>query len=142
MENNNSTLYDNPLKEAIRNKTHYGLTIYIHILRLYNPDEVLHLSGRDCGIYQNPFNANKKTLHIFIHKPNPTKTMSPEYARHADTESAIPDGDAFDFAELHYKQQGDELLQTLQKSWTKYYEIRKLTLFDFVENKQIEAEPQ
>ena len=31
-----------------------------------------------------------------------------------------------------------DYIQTLQKSWTKYYEIRKLTLFDFVENKQIE----
>ena len=33
-----------------------------------------------------------------------------------------------------------DYIQTLQKSWKKYYEIRKLTLFDFVENKQIEAE--
>jgi len=32
-------------------------------------------------------------------------------------------------------------IQTLQKIWSKYYEIRKLTLFDFIENKQIEADP-
>jgi outer membrane protein TolC len=32
-----------------------------------------------------------------------------------------------------------DYIQTLQKNWTKYYEIRKLTLFDFIENKQIEA---
>ena len=32
-----------------------------------------------------------------------------------------------------------DYIQTLQKSWKKYYEIRKLTLFDFVENKQIEV---
>jgi len=34
-----------------------------------------------------------------------------------------------------------DYIQTLQRSWAKYYEIRKLTLFDFIENKQIEAEP-
>jgi hypothetical protein len=33
-----------------------------------------------------------------------------------------------------------DYIQTLQKSWTKYYEIRKLTLFDFIENKNIEVE--
>ena len=33
-----------------------------------------------------------------------------------------------------------DYIQTLQKSWTKYYEIRKLTLFDFIENKSIEVE--
>ena len=35
-----------------------------------------------------------------------------------------------------------DYIQTLQKIWTKYYEIRKLTLFDFIENKQIETEPE
>jgi len=33
-----------------------------------------------------------------------------------------------------------DYIQTLQKSWTKYYEIRKLTLFDFIEKKQIEVD--
>jgi outer membrane protein TolC len=32
-------------------------------------------------------------------------------------------------------------IQALQKSWSRYYEIRKLTLFDFIGNKKIEAEP-
>ena len=105
-----------PSKEAILRKTHYGLGIYSHILRSYYPDEiVLRLVGRDCGLCRNLFNSNKKTLHIFIHKTNPQKTLSPEYARHTDTENAIPAGDAFDFAEHHYKQQGEELLQTLNK---------------------------
>ena len=34
-----------------------------------------------------------------------------------------------------------DYIQTLQKIWTKYYEIRKLTLFDFIEKKTIEVEP-
>jgi len=103
-------------KEEILNKTHYGLNIYSHILRLYYPDDVvLRLVGRDCGLCRNPFNSNKETLHIWIEKTDHKNTLSAEFARHEDSENAIPAGDAFSFAELHYKQQGDELLQTLNK---------------------------
>ncbi|KAA6303269.1 MAG: hypothetical protein EZS26_000538 [Candidatus Ordinivivax streblomastigis] len=103
-------------KESILSKTHYGLTIYSHILRLYYPDDVvLHLVERDCGLCRNPFNLDKETLHIWIEKTDPTNVMSAEFACHEDNENAIPAGDAFRFAELHYKQQGDELLQTLNK---------------------------
>ena len=104
------------IRESILNKTHYGLGIYSHILRLYYPDEVvLRLVGRDCGLCRNPFNANKKTLHVFIEKSKPTNALSAEFARHEDSENAIAAGDAFDFAELHYKQNCEELLQTLNK---------------------------
>ena len=104
-------------KESILRKTHYGLSIYRHILRLYYPDEVvLRLVGRDCELCRNPFNANKETLHIFIKKErilyNP---YDREFAIHEDKENAIPAGDAFTFAALHYNQQGEELLQTLNK---------------------------
>ena len=54
-------------KEAILSKTHYGIGIYAHILRLYYPgDTVLSLSGRTCSPTKNPFNADKSTLNIFI----------------------------------------------------------------------------
>ena len=33
-----------------------------------------------------------------------------------------------------------DYIQTLQKIWTKYYEIRKLTLFDFIEGKHVEVD--
>jgi len=104
-------------KESILNKTHYGLKIYSHILRLYYPDEVvMRLVERDCGLCRNPFNSNKKTLHIFIEKENILgNAFDKEFARHRDSENAIPAGDAFGFAELHYKQSGNELLQTLNK---------------------------
>ena len=104
-------------RENILNKTHYGLNIYSHILRLYYPDTVvMRLLGRDCGLCRNPFNSNKKTLHIYIHKERVLcSALDKETARHEDTENVIPAGDAFDFAALHYKQQGDELLQTLNK---------------------------
>ena len=103
-------------KEAILNKTHYGTGIYAHILRLYYPNEVvMTIKGRDCGIVRNPFNSNKETLHIWIEKTDTSNALSAEHARHEDTQNAIPTGDAFDFAELHYKQNGDELLQTLNR---------------------------
>ncbi len=38
-----------------------------------------------------------------------------------------------DNAQLNY-------IEALQKSWTQYYEIRKMTLYDFVKDKKIEAE--
>ena len=104
-------------KEAILNKTHYGSNIYCHILRIYYPNEiVMKMVGNDCGICRNPFNSNKKTLHIFIYRERVTgSALEKGFARHEDTENAIPAGDAFDFAVLYYKQQGDELLQTLNK---------------------------
>lgn len=151
-------------KDIILSKTHYGLTIYSHILQLYYPDEVvLRLVERDCGLCRNPFNSDKETLHIWIEKTDPTNATSnelsckreqnstddkpsaielariaevrkrkpeansfevmpsaadnarSEFACHQDTSNTIPAGNAFDFAELHYKQQGNELLQTLNK---------------------------
>jgi hypothetical protein len=86
-------------------------------LRLYYPDDVVFtLVGRDCGLCRNPFNANRETLHIFIEKENILGTVfDKQFARHRDSENAIPAGDAFGFAELHYKQSGDELLQTLNR---------------------------
>ena len=98
-------------------KTHYGIGIYSHILRLYYPDQtVLYLSGRTCFPTKNPFNTDKSTLNIFIYKENILgNALDKETVRHEDNENAIPAGDAFDFAELHYKQSGDELLQTLNR---------------------------
>ncbi len=109
-------------KEAILSKTHYGIGIYAHILRLYYPGEtVLSLSGRTCSPTKNPFNADKSTLNIFIEKETVLgNALDKEFARHSDSENAIPAGDAFDFAELHYKQSGDELLQTLNRDMNLY----------------------
>ena len=119
-------------KEAILSKTHYGIGIYAHILRLYYPDQtVLSLSGRTCLPTKNPFNADKPTLNIFIYKENIVgNALDKERARHSDSQNAIPTGDAFDFAELHYKQSGDELLQTINNEM--YLHIGEK--FDFYAN--------
>lgn len=92
-------------KESILKKTHYGLNIYAHILRCYYPEQiVLSISGRTCAPARNPFNSDKPTLFIEVKK---------NMAVHRDSENAIPAGDVFSYAELHYKQSGDELLQIL-----------------------------
>ncbi len=104
-------------KLAILSKTHYGIGIYAHILSIYYPNQtVLSLSGRTCLPAKNPFNADKPTLNIFIEKENVLgNAWDKEYAVHYDEENAIPAGNAFDFAELHYKQSGNELLQIINK---------------------------
>ena len=127
-------------KEAILSKTHYGIGIYAHILRLYYPDQtVLSLSGRTCSPTKNPFNADKPTLNIFIHKENIVgNALDKERARHSDSQNAIPTGDAFDFAELHYKQSGDELLQTINKEMNLHIGEK----FDFYTNRNKIDYPQ
>lgn len=122
----------NVSKEAILSKTHYGIGIYTHILRSYYPNQtVLSLSGRTCLPTKNPFNADKPTLNIFIFKENVLdNALDREFARHEDSENAIPAGDAFDFAELHFKQSRDELLQTINKEMN----LRIGEKFDFYAN--------
>lgn len=104
-------------KQAILDRTNYGINIYAHILREYFPDDevVMHISGRDCGLCRNPFADGASTLHIWIEKSNPADALSAEFARHSANDNSIPDGDVFSFAELHYHQSGDELLTTLNR---------------------------
>ena len=95
-------------KQQILSETHYGLDIYAHILREYYQSEtVLSISGRTCAPARNPFNADKPTLLVVI---------VDNEARHSDADNAIADGNAFDFAELHYKLRDNELLQTLNRN--------------------------
>jgi hypothetical protein len=127
-------------KEAILSKTHYGIGIYAHILRLYYPDQtVLSLSERTCSSAKNPFNTNKPTLNIYIEKETIlNNACDKEHAMHYDKENAIPAGDAFDFAELHYKQSGDELLKTLNKEM----DLNIGEKFDFYKNRNPNTEIQ
>ena len=121
-------------------KTHYGIGIYVYILRSYYPEQtVLSLSGRTCLPTKNPFNADKPTLNIFIYKENILENaLDREFARHDDSENAIPAGDPFDFAELHYKQSGNELLQTLNKEMNLHIGEK----FDFYKNRIANVEIQ
>src|SRR5690606_32820172 len=88
-------------KEAIIDKTHYGLKIYAYILKQYYPESVLSLKGRDCGITRNPFNGGKTTLQINI---------IDNVARHYDTQLKDFAGDVFDFAYYHFKVLDEQVL--------------------------------
>ena len=108
-------------KEAILNKTHYGLNIYSHVLGQYYPgNAVLSLSGRDCQPTKNPFNDNKPTLKIQIVN---------NCAEHYDLENSISKGDAFDFAALHYNLQDEELNEKLNEEL--YLRIGKQSVIRF-----------
>lgn len=94
-------------EKDILDLTHYGLHIYSHILRVYYPNEtVVHLSGKECSPAKNPFNENKLTL----------KLINVDWVfLYSDTELPNLKGNPFDFAELHYKINGTELLEKLNE---------------------------
>lgn len=104
-------------KQNILSKTHYGLQIYAHILQEAFPADpvVIHLQGRDCGLCRNPFSSGSRTLHIYIHKQDPTNQLSPETAMHKDTTHTIPPGNSLLFAQHYYQLQGKALLQHLNR---------------------------
>jgi hypothetical protein len=96
------------IKESdILGKTHYGLHIYAHILQHYYPDEtVIKLSGKQCLPAKNPFNANRQTL--LLNNVDWVFLFS-------DAELPGFKGNPFDFAGLHYKLSGQELLERINK---------------------------
>lgn len=81
-------------REAILSKTHYGLKIYAYVLKQYNPNVVLSLKGRDCGITCNPFNGGRESLRIHI---------DGVIATHKDVELQNFKSDVFEFAQYHFK---------------------------------------
>ncbi len=106
---------NNLTRQAILSKTSYGLNIYAHILRQFFPvDEVLiKVAGRECGVCRNPFDNGNRSLRIWIEKEEPGKVMSPEWACHRDLSGAVPEGDCFDFARMHYHLDGQPLYRRI-----------------------------
>lgn len=95
-------------KEAILGKTHYGIKIYAYVLRQYYPgNTVLSLSGRVCQPTKNPFNGNAVSLMVSI---------VDNVAIHTDANDPNFKGDAFDFAQLHFKKEGNELLKAIDET--------------------------
>lgn len=93
-------------KEIIR-LTHAGSNIYAHILRLYYPNEiVLEQSGHRCKPAKNPFNEDKRTLDIY---------EKDGVFCFQDTDLYNLNGSPLDFASLHYKLKGQDLMQRLVK---------------------------
>ena len=105
-------------REAILDKTHYGLKIYAYVLRQYYPNTaVLSVKGRDCGITRNPFNGGKETLRIHI---------DGIIATHRDTELEAFKGDVFDFAQYHFRiTDEEELFQKINKELHLNLEVKE-----------------
>jgi len=105
-------------REAILDKTHYGLKIYAYVLRQYYPNQtVLSVKGRDCGITRNPFNGGKETLRIHI---------DGIIATHRDTELEAFKGDVFDFAQYHFRITDEEkLFQKINKELHLNLEVKE-----------------
>lgn len=93
-------------EREILDQTHYGFKIYALVLRHYYPEQtVLSLSGKHCQPARNPFRENKCTLLI---------VQNGYTFEHTDSEDPNFKGNAFDFATLHYKVEGELLYQKLQ----------------------------
>ena len=105
-------------REAILEKTHYGLKIYAYVLRQYYPKQtVLSLKGRSCGITRNPFNGGKETLRVHI---------DGVIATHRDTELEEFKGDVFDFAQYHFRKTNEqELFQKINQELHLNLEIQE-----------------
>ncbi|MCW3785488.1 BT4734/BF3469 family protein [Plebeiibacterium sediminum] len=117
-------------EQAILDKTNYGLNIYSHILRVYYPNEVvLRLSGKQCSPAKNPFNKNKLTL----------KLINVDWVfLYSDLEKDDFKGNPFEFAALHYKLTGNELLEKLNEEM----HLRIGEQWDFYGNKNLPELPE
>lgn len=78
----------------------------------------------------------------------PGKATSAEWALHKDLDGAIPDGDAFSFAALHYHQEGDELLETINQEMflhigeeRSFYSVRKYAQMKDLPTKEPKKRP-
>ncbi|HEY3369347.1 MAG TPA: BT4734/BF3469 family protein [Prolixibacteraceae bacterium] len=94
-------------KIEILKKTMHGLNIIGHVLcEYYRNSIVLELVGNETKPARNPFNADKVTLVL---------SLNEDRFCYRDTELPEFHGDPFDFAALHYKMQGDELLEKINQ---------------------------
>lgn len=101
-------------KEMILNKTNYGLNIYAYILRCFYPDETVINSVFQENInLKNPFTKDSTTL--CIRKTNGS-------SNHWDTIDTDFTGDCFDFAELYYNLNGQDLLIKLNNEMNLHIE--------------------
>lgn len=78
-------------RENVIRDTHYGTTVYTHILRSFYPDETLmYVKGDECGWVKNPWDNSRQSLHIWMEKiPNGTR-LPDRIGRHHELLRAHP----------------------------------------------------
>ena len=103
-------------RQDIFSKTCYGLNLYSHVILLgCKTEEGLRVSFPDCGLWPNPFDEYRRSLHITVVKQHPEKKLSYYIAIHHDESGHIPDGNAIDFAGLYFGLQNQALLEKINK---------------------------
>ncbi|MBK6978381.1 MAG: VirE protein [Cytophagaceae bacterium] len=95
-------------EQEILMNTNYGLDIYAHILREFYPDEtVINLKGRETRPSKNPFTGDSLTL-VF-------EEISNQFF-YKDLVKTDFQGNPFQFAEMHFKKSGNDLLEIIVQS--------------------------
>lgn len=95
-------------RETILDKTNYGITVYAFVLRQYYPGTtVLQLKGRTCPPAKNPFREDKTSLMVSI---------VDGVAQHTDSNDPNFTGDAFDFAQEHFRLEDQQLLEAIDEA--------------------------
>lgn len=87
-------------------KTYKGLSIYRLVMRERYGNEIIHFSGDDVDLANNPFNKDRVTLKLFLEG---------EQYLYYDTELPEFKGNPFEFAALHYGVTDTNLYRCLNK---------------------------
>lgn len=96
------------IKDKILYHSNYGRNIYAYILRRFYPNEtVITISGNETINTKNPFNGNFTSLCIRV---------ANDSSNHWDKLDPTFEGDCFDFAQLYFKEEGDDLLKRIISS--------------------------
>ena len=103
-------------RQDFLDKTCYGLNILSHVVLLDHPvEEGLRVSFPDCGMWPNPFDGYRRTLHVTVVKQHPEQRISNYVALYHDESGHIPDGNAIDFAGHFFSLKNQELLDKLNR---------------------------
>ena len=103
--------------ENILSRTFYGTDIYTFILQTWYPhDFLMHVKGDDCGWVRNPWDNSRPSLHIEIRKMDPAAKLPPRLAVHHDSSGHLPDGNVIDFARMHWRLEGADLLLAVNEA--------------------------
>ena len=103
-------------RDQIFDKTCYGLDLYSYIIHQACPGgRILKVSFPDSGLWPNPFDEGRDSLHITVTKQHPEAKLSRYIAHHHDESGHIPDGTAIDLAELYFGLKNQPLLERINK---------------------------
>ena len=124
-------------KDILRLTIH-GLNIYAFILGChYKNGIVLELCGKKCKPARNPFNGDKQTLLVSDCLVPCNDGSQDEMFCYQDAQLSEFKGNPFDFAALHYKLSGDELLEKINQDLNLHLGCKKNSLDIYIGKKPV-----